>query len=483
MAHSELKTKTVSSLFWSFFDKFGQQILNFASMLILMNIVSTDDYGLIGSLAVFIAFSSILIDSGFGRALLNRKNLTESDYSTVFYFNISLGIALYLLFFFTAPALGTLFHAPAIVGVARILFLSLILNAFGLIHQTLLIKKADFKGVTKVNMAALFLADVIAVLMAVFGCGVWALVAQIVLYALFRTVFIWIYSPWRPKTGFSRVSLSAFFAFSHKLLFSGMISTTVNNIYPSLIAAFYPMSQVAFFNQAKKYQDIPFLTLSNTFRSVAMLILSEINEQTERLKRVMSKTMKSIAFVSFPIGFMMIAVAEPMFFLLFREKWLPAVPYFQILTFAGMISPFIFIFNELFIAKESSRYFLGLEIVKGILLIALIAVMFPHGIKALAVSWIIYMAVTLLISAVLSGKLIRYSLVDLLKDIAPYLLLSAVCAGISFLVVGKIENNILYIALFLTLTAVLYIFSCKLLKLEMLKEIENWFHSKRKKLR
>lgn len=481
MADSALKKKTTVSLFWSFFDKLGQQILNFASMLILMNIVSTTDYGLIGSLAIFVAFSTLLIDSGFGRALINRKNLTESDYSTVFYFNVSLGFILYLIFFFVAPALGNLFHAPAIVNVARWLFLSVILSAFGLIHQTLLIKKADFKGLTKVNMAALFLADVIAVLMAIFGYGVWALVAQVVLYALFRTVFIWIYSPWRPTGKFKKESLKSFFAFSHKLLFTGMISTSINNIYPSLIATFYPMSQVAFFNQAKKYQDIPFLTLSNTFRSVAMLILSEINDQTERLKRVVSKTIKTIAFLSFPIGFMMIAVAEPLFFLFFKEKWLPAVPFFQILTFAGMLLPFIFILNELFIAKENSRYFLGLEIVKGILLIALIAVMFPYGIKALAISWVIYMAITLMISTVLSGKLIRYSLFDLLKDILPYLVLAAVCTGISFFVARTINNNIIFIITTLLSSSVSYILLCKLLKLEMLKEFENWFQSKKKK--
>ena len=480
MADSALKKKTTVSLFWSFLDKFGQQILNFASMLILMNIVATEDYGLIGSLAVFVAFSSILIDSGFGRALLNRKNLSETDFSTVFYFNISLSVVLYLIFFFTAPLLGKIFNAPAIVNVVRVLFLSLIFNAFGLIHQTILTKKADFKGLTKVNMLALFIADVVAVVMAIAGYGVWALVAQILLYAFFRTVFLWFYSSWRPVAQFSRKSLNAFFAFSNKLLFSSVISTTVNNIYPSLIAVCYPMNQVAFFNQAKKYQDIPFLTLANTFRSVAMLILSEINEQTERLKRVVSKIIKSIAFLSFPIGFTMIVIAEPLFFLFFREKWLPSVPFFQLLTFAGMLSPFVYIFNELFIAKENSRYFLGIEIVKGLILIVLIILLFPHGIMALAASWIIYMVITLIISVILSGKLIRYHLLLLLKDIAPYLVTAAVCTAISYFLTQKIDNNILYIISNLVFIGISYISLCKLMKLEMLKEIEAWF-AKRKK--
>ncbi len=481
MADSELKRKTTVSLFWSFIDKFGQQILNFLSMLILMNIVATEDYGLIGSLAVFVAFSSILIDSGFGRALLNRKNLVDSDYSTVFYFNISLSLILYAILFFVAPLLGDIFNAPAIVNVSRILFLSLIINAFGLIHHVILTKKADFKGISKINLSALLIADVIAVILALKGYGVWALVSQVLLYAFFRTVFLWLYSHWRPLGKFSKQSLKSFFVFSNKLLAMSIISTTVNNIYPSLIAVFYPMTQVAYFDRAKKYQDIPFLTLANTFRSVSMLVLSEINEQTERLKWVVSKLIKSIAFLSFPIGLLMIVIAEPMFFLFFREKWLAAVPYFQILTFAGMISPFVHIFNELFISKENSRYFLGIEIVKGIILLLLIMLLFPKGITALAFSWIIYMIITLIISVILSGRLIKYNLLDFLKDTFPYLLIALVCSVFSFVITKKIEHNLLYIVANGVFIISSYVFVCKWLKLEMFKEIENWFSKKKEK--
>ena len=319
MSEPSLKSKTILSLFWSFIDKFGQQLLNFVSMLILMNIISAREYGIIGSLAIFTAFSSILIDSGFGRALLNRHDLTEADYSTVFIFNISLGLGLYLFLYISAPLLGELFNTSEVTPVARVLFISIIFNAFGLIQQTILTKKADIKGLSKINLLALFIADIIAVIMAISNLGVWALVFQTLSYAFFRTIFLWIYSSWRPKAIFSKKKLSSFFSFSSKLLLSNTISTISNNVYPSLIAMFYPMSQVAYFNQAKKYQDIPFLTMSNTFRSVAMLILSEINRDAARMKRIMSKLMKSISFISFPLGFLMIIIAEPLFFLFFNN--------------------------------------------------------------------------------------------------------------------------------------------------------------------
>ena len=479
MAESTLKHKTTVSLFWSFTDKFGQQLLNFLSMLIMMNILATEDYGLIGSLAVFIAFSSILVDSGFGRALINRRNLVASDYSTVFYFNISLSILLYLTFFFAAPLLGDLFHTQAIIMVIRVMFLSVIFNAFGLIHQTILIKNADFKGLTKVNMLSLLIADLVALLMAIAGKGVWALVAQTLVYAFCRSALLVRYTSWFPNAGFRLTSLKTFFAFSHKLLLTSAISTTINNIYPSLIAAFYPMSQVAFFNQAKKYQDIPFLTIGNTFKSVSMLILPEINGESVRLKRVISKIIKSVAFLSFPAGCAMIAIAEPTFYLFFKEKWLPAVPYFQILTIAGMLSPFVHIFNELFITKENANYFLGIEVIKGVLLILLIVLLFPHGIIALALSWIIYMFITLLISLFFSRRLIHYRPVDFLKDTLPYLLTAVASAALSSFLTQQIENNLLYILLNLSIISLLYLALCKLMRLEMLKEIEQWFRKRK----
>jgi len=481
MADSALKKKTTRSLFWSFVDKFGQQILNFVSMLVLMNIVAPEKYGLIGSLAVFIAFSTILIDSGFGRALVNRKEVSAEEYSSVFYFNAGLGVLVYMVLFFLSPLIAGLFHTPALIPVSRGIFLALVFNAVGLVPHVVLIKNANFKRLTQANMLALFIADVVAIVMALIGYGVWALIAQIVLYAFFRTIFMWLYSSWKPVVKFSFLRLKSFFGLSYKLLLSSMISTTVNNIYPSLIAVFYPMNQVAFFNQAKKYQEIPFLTLTNTFRSVAMLILSEINDQADRLKRVVRKLIKSIAFLSFPIASILILVAEPAFFIFFKEKWLASVPYFQVLTLAGMLLPFTIIFNELFIAKERSAFFLGLEAIKGIVLIVLILLFFPKGIMGLAISWVLYMIVTLMLSVIFSGKVIQYSLLDFAKDTFPYLFMALVSAGIAYFCTRKVENDILFVFLNPVLIAMLYIGLCKLFRLEMSEEIEAWLTTRKKK--
>lgn len=241
------------------------------------------------------------------------------------------------------------------------------------------------------------------------------------------------------------------------------------------------MNSVADYTQANKYQDIPFAMISNTFRSISMLILSEINQEVERLKRVVSKLLKTIAFISFPVGMLMILVAEPVFKLIWQEKWLSAVPYFQMLTLAGIVSPFVYVLNELYIARERADIFLGLEIAKRVVLVALIWIFIPKGIMGLAMSWVAYTYFTLIVSLILSNKLIRYSLLNFFADIAPYALLALACTTLSFFITREITNNFLFILANGISMSASYLILSKILKLEMIKEIEAWFFKRNKK--
>ena len=481
MSDSTLKKRTVIALFWSFLDKFGQKVVFLISSVFLMRLLDISAYGIMGSLLIFIAISSLLIDSGFGRALLNRKHLTALEYSTVFYFNLGISLILYVALFFSAPLIAQLFHEPLLIPVSRILFLSLIFNGFSLIQMIIFIKASDFKTQTKANTSALVISTTIALIMAWKGYGVWSLVAQNVIYALFRSILFWLYSPWRPTPVFSFEKLKTFFAFSNKLIASGAIGAVFNNIYPSIIAMFYPMQQVGFYTQAYKYQDTPFSVLSDTFRSVSMLVLSEINQQTERLHRVVAKLMKSMAFLSFPIGLVLILIAEPLFVNVFGEKWLPSVPYFQILCLGGIVSPFTFILNELFIAKERADFFLSVEIVKRIILVALIIAFFKQGITGLAVSWVVYMYITLIISLFLSKKLIAYSTWNFIRDIIPYASLSLVAVLVAYFASLQISNGFLKMFIALAVMGTVYLILCRVLKLEMTTEIKQFIASKKTK--
>lgn len=480
MKEVDLKTKTAVSLFWSFLDKFGHQLINLFSSIVLMAIVAKAEFGIIGILAVFIAFSNLLIDSGFSRALLNRKKVSIVEYSSVFYFNVVLGSIIYIILFFSAPYFANIFGEPKITPVARILFISFVINSLGLIHQTLLIKRADFRGLTKVNIPAVLLSAIAAIIMALQGMGVWALVAQVVAHSLFRTIFLWFYTGWRPVGKFSFELLKNSMQLSIKLLTASLVSALFNNIYPAIIAYFFPnsMNNVADYTQANKYQDIPFAMISNTFRSISMLILSEINQEIERLKRVVGKLLKTISFISFPVGMLMILIAEPVFSLIWQDKWLSAVPYFQMLALAGMVSPFVFVLNELYIARERADIFLGLEIAKRIVLVILIWLFIPKGIMGLAMSWVVYTYFTLMVSLIFSQLLIRYSFIDFMRDASPYALISLASLSLSYFITKDINGNLLYIITNIATMLGSYLLLCKILKLEMIKEIEIWLFKK-----
>ena len=479
MSDSTLKRRTVTALFWSFLDKFGQKLVFLISSIFLMRLLDISAYGIMGSLLIFTAFSSLLIDSGFGRALLNRKQISAVEYNTVFYFNLAISLFLYVALFFSAPLIADLFNEPLLIPVSRVLFLSLIFNGFSLIQMIIFIKASDFKTQTKANTAALVISTAIALVMAWKGYGVWSLVAQNVIYAFCRSILFWLYSSWRPAPVFSFSKLKTFFAFSNKLLASGAISAIFNNIYPSIIAMFYPMQQVGFYTQAYKYQDTPFSVLSDTFRSVSMLVLSEINDQTERLRRVLVKLMKSMAFLSFPIALVLILIAEPLFVNVFGEKWLPSVPYFQILCLGGAVSPFTFILNELFIAKERADFFLSVEVVKRIILVGLIIAFFQQGITGLAVSWVVYMYITLIISLFLSKKLVAYSLWNFIRDVIPYVSLSLVAVVAAYFVSTQITNGFLQMFIALAVMGIVYLLLCRVFNLEMTTELKQLISAKR----
>ncbi|MDD2475458.1 MAG: lipopolysaccharide biosynthesis protein [Dysgonamonadaceae bacterium] len=481
MSDTTLKKRTVTALFWSFLDKFGQKVIFLISSVFLMRLLDISAYGIMGSLLIFTAISSLLIDSGFGRALLNHKQISALEYSTVFYFNLVISLFLYVALFLSAPFIALLFHEPLLIPVSRVLFLSLLFNGFSLIQTVIFTKASDFKTQTKANTTALVISTTIALIMAWKGFGVWSLVAQNVVYSFFRSLFLWLYSSWRPEWVFSMSKLKTFFAFSNKLLASGAIGAIFNNIYPSIIAMFYPMQQVGFYTQAYKYQDTPFSVLSDTFRSVSMLVLSEINDQTKRLHRVVSKLMKTMSFLSFPIAFILILIAEPLFVNVFGEKWLPSVLYFQILCLGGAMSPFTFILNELFIAKERSDFFLGVEIVKRIILIILIIAFFKQGITGLAVSWVVYMYITLIISLFLSKKLIAYCLWNFIKDAIPYISLSLVAVLAAYFASSQIPNDIWSMLTGMAVMGIVYLILCRVFNLEMTTEIKQYVASKRLK--
>lgn len=474
-----LKKRTLNALVWSFIDKCGQQLLYFVSGIILANLLTPEDYGQIGVLTLFITLSGILVDSGFGSALIRKKNATEADYSTIFYFNLAVSLVFYLILFAAAPYIADFFEIPSLTLVARILFLSILFQGCGLIQQVRLTKHIAFTHLARINIAAILFGSTASIIYAGQGGGVWALVVQQLLITLLRAILLWVYGHWRPRARFSLQSIREFLSYSSHLIGTGVLNAIYNNIYPMLIGKGYSTASVGFYTQAHRFQEIPSSLVATIFRSVAFPVLSTINDDADRMIRIFGKYIRTISFFIFPVMALFIVIAEPLVLVLLSEKWAASIPYLQRLCIAGAFSPFIILYYDLFNTIGRSDINLKTEIVKKILLTAGIFLCFGKGIIALIWLWVAYTLASLLASMLLGQSFTAYRAARFVRDITPCLLLSTV-AGVAawgvFLLCPTLFLRL--IAPLLTFTAV-YLLCTYLARIEIWKEFFKWKEERR----
>ena len=273
---ANLKGVAAKGLFWSAMERFGAQGIQFVFGIMITRILMPSDYGLLGMILIFMAVGQTLIDSGFGSALIWKKAPTENDYSTVFYFNISVSFVLYAIFFFLAPVISRFYNEPLLVDLIRVICINFIILSFSLIQQTILQKKVDFKLLAYVNIAGSLLAGVLALIMAYKGFGVWAIVFQILVKSFITSFLLWIYNKWRPVFAFSWISLRELFNYGSKLTGAGLIYTIFQYFYYNVIGKLFPVEALGFYTRAAQLQEFPVKTIASIFHRVAFPVFSAI---------------------------------------------------------------------------------------------------------------------------------------------------------------------------------------------------------------
>lgn len=469
-----LKQKTTTALVWSFVDKFGQQILYFATGIILGRKLISSDYGLVGSLMFFSAISIAIVGSGYGRAIINQKRAEQDELQTIFLYNIGTSLLFYLALFFSAPLIASFFHQPELVILSRVLFLSIPLNALSVVQEIVLNLRMDFNGSAKANIFSLIPTSILAAAAAMMGFGVWALVIQTLSLSAFKVLFCWKYGGFRPSGTFRSKVLKDLFPFGSRVMFTNLINAAFNNIYSLVIGRFYNVSQLGFYNFASKYQDIPSGLISNTFRSVSVPLLSQLNEEDDRLHRVLSKLIRTVAFVGFPVMLGVVLIAKPLIIFLVTDKWLASVPIFQILCFSGIFTAFNSVLQESVLAKGRSKAVLYVEILKKVVLVGMILLTIDKGVIGLAVGLVISSFAALILSLLLSGKVVGYTVWNMIKDCSPYFAISSIlCVAAHFLTL-PIESNLFHLIACIVFVGTLYIGICRLFKFEEMMEMWGW---------
>lgn len=424
-----LREKTVSGMLWSSVGKFGTLALTFVSNLVLARLLMPSDYGCIGMLQVFISISGIFVTAGFGSALIQKKHPTHIDYTSVFYWNLVAAIVFYFVLYFTGPAIARFYAMPELCSVLRVQSLSLIINAFSTVQSNQLQKQLRFKQLSIRNIIASFIGTIVAITMAFMDMGVWSLVANSLVSSFIGVLLLWKMSSWRPTFEFSWQSLRELFSFGGLMALSAFVETIYTNLQSLIIGKYYSANDLGYYTQAKKLEEVPTTALSQVVNDVSFPVFSSIQDDRSRLLLALRKNVKSITFLTFPLMVLLLIIAEPLLLLLYGERWLVSVPYFQILCVSSMVYTLNTLNTNVIKSLGKSKVYFFVQLSKRLIGIVLIVFGAMIGIYGLlwAVSALGYICVV--INMGVNKRLIDYGYWKQIKDIGVYYL-TAVFIGI-----------------------------------------------------
>lgn len=418
--------KAAKGMAWTMVERMSVQLCQLVIGIVLARILLPSDYGTIGMLAIFMAIAQSLLDSGFNRALIQKKNRTNVDYSTVFYFNLVISIFLYVLFFIGAPYIADFYHTPILKDVSRVVFFSIVINAFSIVQTAKLTIEFNFKLQSLATIISVISSGVLGVIMAYSGCGVWALVSQGVFSAFVRALILWIFSHWKPLFVFSNDSFKTLFSFGSKLLVGDFIHTIYTNLYTLVIGKAFNSSSVGYYNLSHSYALVPYSVFSQVINKVMFPILSEKQDDHVALINAYNKLFRIPMYLYVPLMFGIAALAKPLVCFLIGEKWLNCVPLLQILCIGFVFSPMTAINLNLLYVKGRSDISLKLDFIKKPLGIVILFATVPLGIWWMCFGKALYELIAFAINCYYTKKLLNYGFKEQFLSILPILIYSSI---------------------------------------------------------
>lgn len=470
MAES-LKSKTATGVLWSAIERFSLQGVQFIINIIMARLLLPSDYGMVGMLAVFLQISQTFIDSGFSDALVQKKDRTETDLSTVFYFNIAISILIYILLYIGAPFIAKFYHTPELTLVTRVIMLNLIFLSIAAVPKTILTIRIDFKSQSKISLISAIISGIIGILMAYKSYGVWALIAQSLLNSFLTVLLFFYYINWRPLKVFSRKSFQRLFSFGSKLLFSRLIHALYYNLYSLVIGRKYSSAELGFYTRAEQFAMLPSSNINAIISRVTFPILSSIQDDNTRLASAYRKYIRLASFIIFPLMIGLAATAKPLVLLLLTEKWITAAILLQILCFDWMFDHLSIINLNLLYVKGHSDWALRMEIIKKTIATLILLISIPFGIEGMCWGRVLYSLIAAYLNSYYTKSLIGFSFLEQIKDIYPSLLLALAMGGIVSFTINCISHPALQLFIGLFVGCSVYFLVSYLLHFKELHEI------------
>ena len=461
-----MKNKVLVNMLWRFAERCGAQGVAFVVTIVLARLLNPSVYGTIALVTVFTTILNVFIDSGFGSALIQKKDADDVDFSTVFYFNITICVFLYVIMFFAAPFIADFYNDESLVSIIRVLSLTLIISGVKNVQQAYVSRTLQFKRFFFATLGGTVGAAIIGITLAYTGFGVWALVVQQIFNALVDTVILWCTVKWRPKKKFSFERLKGLFSYGWKLLASALLDTGYNNVRQLIIGKLYSSSDLGYYNKGKQFPNLIITNVNTAIDSVIFPVISSKQNDISEVKRFTRQAIKVSSFVIWPIVIGLAASAETVVRLLLTDKWLPCVPYLQIFCIVYGFWPIHTANLNAIKAVGRSDIFLKLEIIKKVVGVVSILVSMPFGVMPMALAYLATSPISAIVNATPNRKLLGYKYREQLRDMLPSMILSAVM-GLCVFLVGLIQMNLFLVLLLQIVTGVIiYISLSKIFKLD-----------------
>lgn len=418
------KSTIVRSLFWKLLERGGTLGIQLLVMVVLTRILLPEDYGIFAIVIVFISIGSLLVDSGFGEALIQKKRIDDSDISSVFFLNLLVASIIYILLFFIAPYIAVYFEAPQLKNILRTVSLTLFLSSFNSCQYAIVSRKMDFEKVFRSSLVAAVISGIVGLTMAFTNFGIWSLVGQLITQQFLVTTILWFTVKWRPKLQFSLKRASSLFSFGWKLV----VSTLIYNLYTSLqniiIGKVFNSTVLGYYSRGSQLPNILVSNINGSIQSVMFPALASQQDNIYRVKVMVRRVIVTSSFIIFPMLVGLAIIAEPLVKVLFTEKWLPIVPFLQV--FCGYYALWAIDATNLHVIKALGRsdIFLKLEILKFFIGIVILIISIPFGVYGIAYGVLINRLISTIIDAIPNKYLIHYGFLEQIKDTLPTCLLT-----------------------------------------------------------
>ena len=417
-----------SNLIWRFMERCGAQVVSFVVSIVLARILEPELYGTIALVTVITSILQVFVDSGMANALIQKKDTDDLDYSSVFYFNVAFCLVLYIGLFFAAPLISRIYGSPDLVPVIRVLGLTIVVSGVKNVQQAYVAKTMQFRRFFFSTLGGTLFSAVVGITMAYRGFGIWALVAQQLLNVTVNTAILWLTVGWKPKLMFSLRRLGGLVSYGWKLLASALLDTVYLKLYQVVVGLKYTSSDLAYYNKADQLPLLVVENINSSIDSVLLPVLSAEQDSKEAVRDMTRRAIKTSTYIMMPMMAGLAVCAEPLVRLLLTDKWLPCVPYMQVFCIVYAFYPLHTANLNAIKAMGRSDVFLKLEIIKKIVSTILLVVSMNISVYAIALSQLVSCVTSQLINSWPNRKLLDYSYLHQLRDMAPAILLSLVMA-------------------------------------------------------